>query len=141
MRHCLCLFKCFTFSEPSHALIPRVVPSGPGMHGPPAGSCVRCGPGAVCREGRAAADRTYNRTVVSPGHAPDRSEPEDKSGIKLKRTHLKHVLAEARKSRSLDGVHETYMCHRASFRQAKEGHVLSNSSESVQKTYKGIKQV
>lgn len=71
-----------------------VVPSGLGMHGPLAGSCVRCGCGAVCREGKAAADRTYNRTVVSPGHAPDRSEPVDKSQIK---SQLKHFLPQGRK--------------------------------------------
>lgn len=73
------------------------------MHGPLAGFCVRCGGGAVCREGRAAADRTYNRTVVSPGHAPDRSEPEDKEP--------RDTL---RRRRSLLGcVYETTQCHRA----------------------------
>lgn len=51
------------------------------MHGPLVGFYVRCGHGAVYREGKAAGDRTDNRTVVSPAHAPDMSEPEDKDPI------------------------------------------------------------
>lgn len=113
--------------SPDHVRF-RVVPSGLGMHGPLAGSCVRCGCGAVCREGRAAADRTYNRTVVSPGHAPDRLEPEDKSQIKLK-----HILPQERKSRSLRGC--VYIQG-----LPKEANSLSNSSQRVPKNM-GIKQM
>lgn len=97
-----------TFNFAGHLEIPspdhvsfRVVPSGLGMRGPLAGFCVQCGHAAVCREGRAAADKTYNRTVVSPGHAPDRSEPEDRSQIKSELIYLKHILPQGRKSSSV----------------------------------------
>lgn len=56
------------------------------------GSCVRCGCAAVCREGRAAADMTDSRTVASPGHGLDRSEPEEESQIKSELIYLKHSL-------------------------------------------------
>lgn len=59
-----------------------VLPSGLGMPGPLEGFCVPCGFGAVCRVDRAAADRTYSRTAVSPGRAPDKSEPDKRSQIK-----------------------------------------------------------
>ena len=80
------------------------------MRGPQAGFCVRCGCVVVCREGRAAADRTYNRTVVSPGRAPDRSEPEDKNQIQSQRIYQEAHLY-------LKGgsvyIHES-QCHMAS---------------------------
>lgn len=57
------------------------VPSRLGMPGLQEEFCARCGCAAICREGRAAADRTCSRTVASPGHGPDRLEPVEESLI------------------------------------------------------------
>lgn len=71
------------------------------MPGLQEGFYVRCGCAAVCREGRAAADRTYNRTVASPGHGPDRSEPVEENQIKSEILYLKLSLPAERKSRAV----------------------------------------
>lgn len=82
----------------------RVLPLGPGMHEPQAGFCARCGRGAVCREGKAAADRTCNRTVISPDRAPDRSEPEQGESREIhKRIYLDHISLRGRESGLLIG--------------------------------------
>lgn len=57
------------------------------MPGPQEVFYVLCGCVAVCREDRAAADRTDSRTAVSPGRAPDRLKPEEEQGqIRKKKT-------------------------------------------------------
>lgn len=78
---------------------PRVVPSGLGTPGLLGGLCVRCGGVAVCREGRAAADRICSRTVASPGRVQDRSGPEEERQIKPELIYLENNLPDERKSR------------------------------------------
>lgn len=94
--------QCNSETQSKPCQICRVVPSGLGMPGPPAGFCAQCGCGAVCREDKAAADRTYSRTVASPGHAPGRSKPEDKNQITSKLIYLKHVSPEDREQSSVE---------------------------------------
>lgn len=117
---------------------PRVVPSGLGMPGPLAGFCARCGCGAVCKEDKAAADRTYSRTAASPGHAPGRSKPEDKNQITSKLTYLKHVSLEDREQSSVERHCEevcVFTKHLSSL-QAKEGKSDSSQRKQSQKQSK-----